>query len=194
MRPRRPSRLAKPISNGLTYNFTFNFEKAGQASVLVPISAGLAPPAQSKRLPACHTRDLSYRPDTVMAWQTRAPNTAARNASTSPPSGWAAAWSAAPGAPSMRCRCSARSVAITVARRWPRLRPREPFRSVPSSRTPASTARRASDELDRVLGGGVVPGSVTLLAGDPGVGKSTLLLKVAHRWAQSGPARAVHLR
>jgi hypothetical protein len=35
--------LAKPITNGLTYNFTFNFEKAGQASVLVPISAGLAP-------------------------------------------------------------------------------------------------------------------------------------------------------
>jgi hypothetical protein len=34
--------LAKPISNGLTYNFTFNFEKAGQASVMVPISAGLA--------------------------------------------------------------------------------------------------------------------------------------------------------
>lgn len=41
-------------------------------------------------------------------------------------------------------------------------------------------------ELDRVLGGGLVPGSVTLLAGDPGVGKSTLLLKVAHRWAQAG--------
>ncbi|MGH3636098.1 MAG: DNA repair protein RadA, partial [Mycobacterium sp.] len=41
-------------------------------------------------------------------------------------------------------------------------------------------------ELDRVLGGGVVPGSVTLLAGDPGVGKSTLLLRVAHQWAQSG--------
>jgi copper(I)-binding protein len=35
--------LTKPISNGLTYNFTFNFEKAGQASVSVPISAGLAP-------------------------------------------------------------------------------------------------------------------------------------------------------
>ena len=31
----------------------------------------------------------------------------------------------------------------------------------------------------------MVPGSVTLLAGDPGVGKSTLLLKVAHRWTQS---------
>ena len=35
--------LAKPISNGLTYNFTFNFEKAGRASVMVPISAGLGP-------------------------------------------------------------------------------------------------------------------------------------------------------
>ncbi len=47
-------------------------------------------------------------------------------------------------------------------------------------------------ELDRVLGGGVVPGSVTLLAGEPGVGKSTLLLKVAHRWAQSG-RRALYI-
>ncbi|QUR69154.1 DNA repair protein RadA [Mycobacterium spongiae] len=41
-------------------------------------------------------------------------------------------------------------------------------------------------ELDRVLGGGVVPGSVTLLAGDPGVGKSTLLLEVARSVTQSG--------
>jgi hypothetical protein len=35
--------LTKPITNGLTYNFTFDFEKAGQASVMVPISAGLGP-------------------------------------------------------------------------------------------------------------------------------------------------------
>lgn len=35
--------LAKPISNGLTYNFTFTFEKAGQATALVPVSAGLSP-------------------------------------------------------------------------------------------------------------------------------------------------------
>ena len=47
-------------------------------------------------------------------------------------------------------------------------------------------------ELDRVLGGGVVPGSVSLLAGDPGVGKSTLLLEVAHRWAQNG-RRALYI-
>src|SRR4029077_16143630 len=47
-------------------------------------------------------------------------------------------------------------------------------------------------ELDRVLGGGLVPGSVTLLAGDPGVGKRTLLPQVAHRWAQAG-RRALYL-
>lgn len=36
--------LTKPISNGLTYNFTFKFEKAGEGTVDVPISAGLAQP------------------------------------------------------------------------------------------------------------------------------------------------------
>ena len=34
------------------------------------------------------------------------------------------------------------------------------------------------EEFDRVVGGGIVPGSVTLLAGDPGIGKSTLILHV----------------
>ncbi len=42
------------------------------------------------------------------------------------------------------------------------------------------------DELDRVLGGGLVPGAVVLLAGEPGVGKSTLLLEVAAQAARGG--------
>ena len=42
------------------------------------------------------------------------------------------------------------------------------------------------DELDRVLGGGLVPGGVVLLAGEPGVGKSTLLSSVAARAARDG--------
>ncbi len=37
------------------------------------------------------------------------------------------------------------------------------------------------DELDRVLGGGIVPGSLILVGGDPGIGKSTLLLQVCQR-------------
>lgn len=41
-------------------------------------------------------------------------------------------------------------------------------------------------ELDRVLGGGLVPGSVTLLGGEPGVGKSTLLLQVLAAMAEGG--------
>jgi len=58
-------------------------------------------------------------------------------------------------------------------------------------------------ELDRVLGGGVVPGSLCLIGGDPGIGKSTLLLQAADRLATHGPvlyvtaeesARQVRLR
>jgi DNA repair protein RadA/Sms len=41
-------------------------------------------------------------------------------------------------------------------------------------------------ELDRVLGGGVVPGSFILIGGDPGIGKSTLLLQAADRLARCG--------
>jgi len=65
---------------------------------------------------------------------------------------------------------------------------------------PSAPARRIADvaldsararatgvaELDRVLGGGLVPGAVVLLAGEPGVGKSTLLLEVASQAARSG--------
>jgi DNA repair protein RadA/Sms len=43
------------------------------------------------------------------------------------------------------------------------------------------------DELDRVLGGGLVPGAVLLLAGEPGVGKSTLLLEAGAMVAAEGP-------
>jgi DNA repair protein RadA/Sms len=42
-------------------------------------------------------------------------------------------------------------------------------------------------ELDRVLGGGIVPGSLVLIGGDPGIGKSTLMLQVAHQLAQKLP-------
>jgi DNA repair protein RadA/Sms len=50
----------------------------------------------------------------------------------------------------------------------------------------ALTRPTGVDELDRVLGGGLVSGAVVLLAGEPGVGKSTLLLDVASRAAQQG--------
>ena len=48
--------------------------------------------------------------------------------------------------------------------------------------------RSGSNALDRVLGGGIVPGSVVLLAGEPGIGKSSLLLQVAAGLSRDGQA------
>ena len=41
-------------------------------------------------------------------------------------------------------------------------------------------------EFDRLLGGGIVPGSLSLVGGDPGIGKSTLLLQASHAIARQG--------
>ena len=51
---------------------------------------------------------------------------------------------------------------------------------------PSERVGSGQGELDRVLGGGIVPGSVILLGGDPGIGKSTLLLQVAAHAASHG--------
>ncbi|GBE14459.1 MAG TPA: DNA repair protein RadA [Proteobacteria bacterium] len=60
---------------------------------------------------------------------------------------------------------------------------------VPVSRIPEDAAKRfstGSAELDRVLGGGIVPGSAILLGGDPGIGKSTLLLQAMSALSENG--------
>jgi len=72
--------------------------------------------------------------------------------------------------------------------------PGEPARPIASiSAQPALARPTGVGEFDRVLGGGIVPGAVVLLAGEPGVGKSTLLLEVAQQWAagQATPALVV---
>ena len=64
--------------------------------------------------------------------------------------------------------------------------PRSPARPMAEIDVTAARARPTGvGELDRVLGGGIVPGAVILLAGEPGVGKSTLLLDVASRVADA---------
>lgn len=62
--------------------------------------------------------------------------------------------------------------------------PAKPIAEISVESASAETTNIA--ELDRVLGGGIVPGSVILLAGEPGVGKSTLLLDVAAKAAARG--------
>src|SRR6202050_2438868 len=77
--------------------------------------------------------------------------------------------------------------------------PRKPARSSGTSRADASSSLAAeaiveqarlttgSTERDRVRGGGLVPGSVTLIGGDPGIGKSTLMLQAAAALQPAGP-------
>ncbi len=64
---------------------------------------------------------------------------------------------------------------------------REPARPIHEVDLTASEHRPTGvEELDRVLGGGLVPGGVVLVAGDPGIGKSTLLLEATARVAAGG--------
>ena len=64
------------------------------------------------------------------------------------------------------------------------------FETLEQTTAPAARIATGVEEFDRVCGGGVVPGSAILLGGDPGVGKSTLLLQVAASAARRGAACA----
>src|ERR1700746_4094548 len=74
------------------------------------------------------------------------------------------------------------------------MRKGRPFAIEPLKGATHEAPRRASGiaEFDRVTGGGLVRGSVLLLGGDPGIGKSTLLLEVAAAFARAGH-RAVYI-
>ena len=80
--------------------------------------------------------------------------------------------------------------AVTRATPSPVTAPAVPIGQVPIEETMSRTS--GVPELDRVLGGGLVPGAAVLLAGEPGVGKSTLLLEVAAQTARSG-VRALYV-
>lgn len=73
---------------------------------------------------------------------------------------------------------AARTAAVTP------VRPAQPIGDVDVERARAATT--GVGEFDRVLGGGLVPGAVVLMAGEPGIGKSTLALDVAARAARAG--------
>jgi DNA repair protein RadA/Sms len=90
-----------------------------------------------------------------------------------------------------RCgECQAWGTVSEVGQRQVRTAPAAPERpAVPIGAVDAAHARAASTgvgEFDRVLGGGLVPGAVVLVAGEPGIGKSTLALDVAARAARAG--------
>ena len=61
-----------------------------------------------------------------------------------------------------------------------------PLTDLAHAEPPPPRAASGIGEFDRVLGGGLVPGSAVLLGGDPGIGKSTLLLQAAAQFARAG--------
>ncbi|SAY40011.1 DNA repair protein RadA [Candidatus Synechococcus spongiarum] len=93
-------------------------------------------------------------------------------------------------------RCPSCGAWNTLLEELPTARSLTPQRGQPSSTPQRSRPMAAvepmdevristgSSELDRVLGGGLVRGSLVLVGGDPGIGKSTLLLQTAHHMAQ----------
>jgi DNA repair protein RadA/Sms len=69
-------------------------------------------------------------------------------------------------------------------------------KAVPLSEVDASSAPRRVmewDELNRVLGGGIVPGSLVLIGGEPGVGKSTLLMHAAAQVARGSATKVLYV-
>jgi DNA repair protein RadA/Sms len=85
-----------------------------------------------------------------------------------------------------------RQEAVQASRaRQQSLAPEGGARPKPYDLVDAAEAERVSsgiNEFDRVLGGGIVPGSMVLIGGEPGIGKSTLLLQVAHLLGRTGGA------
>ncbi len=75
---------------------------------------------------------------------------------------------------------------LETPRRRPKARQAEPVPLPEVQPLPQARLKTGIGELDRVLGGGIVPGSLILVGGDPGIGKSTLALMAAHRLAVAG--------
>jgi len=78
---------------------------------------------------------------------------------------------------------------VRKTKRDAKARPAAPAQAIPLveiATEQAPRARLAWGELNRVLGGGVVPGSLVLIGGEPGVGKSTLLMHAAAQIARTG--------
>ena len=186
---------------GMTIPVTFYFAHAGQVTLpQVPtrrargrfLAAVVGRQRLTRRCRACRRAPLGSPGDEQQdAWPrgrpTGVPTAAMRWAS-----GSAAVRSARRGAPSRRS-AAARPALARVGRR-PAAHARPADRPRSTSRSPGR-GRPGSTNWTGCSAAGIVPGAVVLLAGEPGVGKSTLLLEVAHRWAgRSAQAVAVHHR
>src|SRR5258708_23772566 len=101
-------------------------------------------------------------------------------------------WNTASEAPASRGTKVEASKPLGTAKRWVPAggqRAQGPVALAEVSLESTERTRTGMRELDRVLGGGIVPGSLLLVGGDPGIGKSTLLLQLARAFALDGRTR-----
>ena len=99
------------------------------------------------------------------------------------------AWNTAAEAPVSAAGAGAKSGGRAARARWAPKSGARPAGPRPLAEVEMEHARRTPSglgEFDRVLGGGVMPGSIVLVGGDPGIGKSTLLLQLAGSLARAG--------
>lgn len=75
---------------------------------------------------------------------------------------------------------------IQTPPRFTSLIPSKPVRIEEVQIEESTRVKTSMEEFDRLLGGGIVPGSLSLVGGDPGIGKSTLMLQVSHAIARQG--------
>ena len=147
---------------GPTYPVVLTFQRAGEVTVQVPVAnpsenQGPTGGVTTRTRTAYRCSACEYR---TAQWVGRCPSCQT----------WGTLVETAPASPA-RIRVAAGAPATPRAA------------SPTSSSTPRAPVPTGVSELDRVLGGGLVPGAVVLLAGEPGVGKSTLLLEVAAKAA-----------
>ena len=100
-----------------------------------------------------------------------------------PQNGWDSARDARPGIPLWKRQFPAKKPSSSGAMKSSEKR-QEPVILKDISLSEDERQTTQIGELDRVLGGGIVPGSLVLVGGDPGIGKSTLLLQVCRNLAE----------
>ena len=142
------------------------------------------------------TRWLGKCPD-CNAWDTLDAQTIEKIGKTDPRAGSMSQWSAAALAAGSAAAAGAgeEGEPTGVERLVENLTTRQPARRFAEVGHAVEMPRAATgiDEFDRVLGGGLVPASAVLVGGDPGIGKSTLILQAAAAWARSGKARVLYV-
>ena len=161
--------------------------RRARASTTPSTSGGAPSPEPAGRVPGPPRRPVGG-PRRLAPMAAKAPtDPEPRPAATAAPSAAGRRSSGSAGAASARPGASVSEIGAVAVRTTAAVvvdRPAIPIGDVDARRAEARST--GVGEFDRVLGGGLVPGAVVLVAGEPGIGKSTLLLDVAARAAREG--------